>query len=178
MVSQQRQRGFSLLEVTIAMTVFGVFLVVFFMLTAEMRDWEKRLPVNLMRNPQIAGVLGRMRRDVQDAWIPFGKTPYVNEHDGFSMSSPNTIILNVMQSTGGNQIIVWDFNTPGVARRIAYNVGFKNEWRAAGLPEDFAKNFTIGAVELNDRPYGVRITMKDDHGRVAIDQILQPRTHN
>ena len=49
---------------------------------------------------------------------------------------------------------------------------------AAGLPEDFAKSFSIGAVELDNRPYGVHITMKDSNGRIAIDQILQPRTHN
>jgi prepilin-type N-terminal cleavage/methylation domain-containing protein len=174
-VRPARQRGFSLLEVTIAMTVFGIFLIVFFILTAEMRGWEKRLPVNLMRNPQIAGVLGRMRRDVQDAWIPNkGSSPWIAEHDSFTMDSPNTLILNVMQPTGGNQIVVWDFNTPGVGRRISYNVGFKSEWHAAGLPA----KFRIEAVEdFDDRPYGVRISLKDSDGKVAIDQILQPRTH-
>ena len=171
----ERGRGFTLLELIVAMSVFGVFLVVFFVLTAEMRSWEKRLPVNFMRNPQVVGVIARMRRDVQDMRIANDMNPYIEAHDGHEMSD-TTLIFEAQQPNGGKQQIVWDFSEHGVAKRISYNVGMKTEWAARGLPKEIA--FTIGAVELpSKRPYGVRLMAKDNDGRLAIDQVLQPRAH-
>lgn len=169
------RRGFTLLELIVAMSVFGVFLVIFFVLTAEMRGWEKRLPVNFMRNPQVVGVVARMKRDVQDIWVT-GANPYLAEHDGWK-NGDKTLIFQSQQPNGGRQQIVWDFSEPGVARRISYNVGAKNEWTARGLPREIS--FEFDAVDLpEDRPWGVRLIAKDNYGRVAIDQIFQPRSHD
>jgi len=172
-VSRRRMRGYSLLEVTVAMTVFGVFLVIFFLLTADMRQWEKRLPVNYMRNPQIMAVIARIRRDVLDA---HGNNPYRNSHDGYTMSG-KTLILESLLPNGGVQIIVWDFATEGVVKRVSYNVGFKSQWVTRDLPREFSSNVDIDAVEMPGRPFGVRLTARDRNGKVSIDQILQPRAH-
>ena len=182
-----RRNGYSILEIVVAMAIFGVFMVVLFVLTAEMRSWERRLPVNYMRHPQVMAVIARLRNDVLDA---HGRNPYRSTHDGYSMS-PKTLILETVHASGGARMVVWDFSTPGEVRRRSYNVGEVEEWVARGMPEGFSRDFVIDAVKIDDatalsgsggssaaqRPYGVRIVAKDSNGRVGLDQILQPRAH-
>jgi prepilin-type N-terminal cleavage/methylation domain-containing protein len=172
----RRQRGFTLLEVAVAMAVFGVFLIVAFTLTSEMRAYEKKLPVNFLRHPQVISVIARMRRDVLDV-LPFSGKLYLPNHDGY-VNGPKTLIMQTILPTGNLQIVVWDLTEPGVAKRISYNVGEKSEWIARGLPPEFTADVEFDAVEFPGRPYGVRIKAKDGNGKLAIDQILQPRTHD
>ena len=165
------QRGYSLIEVVIAMAIFASFLAVVFILTAEMRSWEKRLPVNMQKHPQVNAVISRLRRDVLDG---HGSKPYRNEHDGFTMDE-KVLIVESVQENGGVQTIVWDFREAGVVRRIAYNVGARTEWEARGLPPDFS-SIEIGAESIpNAKAWAVRIQATDRNGRLAIDQILLPR---
>lgn len=188
-IASRRAAGYSLLEVVVAMAIFGIFLAVLFGLTAEMRGWERRLPVNYMRHPQVMAVIARLRHDVLDA---HGSRPYRRTHDGYTMS-PTTLILETVHATGTVRMVVWDFSTPGEVRRRSYNAGaLEDEWLARGVPEEFSRNFTFDAVTLAEdeevfssdasqqepqRPYGVRVLAKDSNGKVAIDQILQPRAH-
>ncbi len=170
-------RGYTLIEVTVLVAVFGVFLMIFFMLTAEMRGWEKRLPVNFMKHPQVGAVMSRLRRDVLDAYIPFGSsTPYRKRLGTFEMSR-NVLIIETLQTVGTAETVVWDFREPGVVQRHSYIAETKQDtWTARGLPRTF--DVEIDAVRvITGRPWGVRITAKDEKGRLAIDQILQPRTH-
>lgn len=168
---QALQRGYSLLEVVVAMAIFASFLAVVFILTAEMRSWEKRLPINMHKHPQVSAVVARLRRDVVDG---HGSKPYRNEHDGYTMDE-KVLILESVQQNGGVRTIVWDFREPGVVRRIEYNVGAKREWVARGLPENF-NSIEIDAAEVpNARAWGVRIRATDQNGNLAIDQILMPR---
>jgi len=173
---KRRQRGYTLLEIVISMAIFAIFLAIFFSLTAEMRQWERKLPVNFMKHPQMISVLARLRRDIQDVQVPSsaGKI-YLPSHDGYT-NGPKTLIVQTLLPTG-LQTIVWDFREPGVAKRIAYNVAEKSEWVARGLPTEFTSGVDIEAVKFEGRPYGVRLTAKDGNGKLAIDQILQPRTH-
>jgi hypothetical protein len=163
------------LEVVVAMAIFGVFLVVAFTLTSEMRAYEKKLPVNFMRNPQIISVIARMRRDVLDV-LPFNERIYLDSHDGYE-NGPKTLIMQTVLPNGSLQVVVWDLTEPGVAKRISYNVGAKTQWIARGLPPEFTADAKIDAIKFPGRPYGVRIKAKDPNGRLAIDQILQPRTY-
>jgi prepilin-type N-terminal cleavage/methylation domain-containing protein len=171
-VVRRRQAGYTLLELTVAMAIFSIFLATLFVLTLEMYRYEKRLPVNFMKNPQVIGVIARLRRDVQDAHT---RTPYLETHDGFTMSS-KTLILRTVSETGGEQIVVWDFTTPGEVLRRSHNVGVKSDWRARGVPASFSQDWEFDAVKIGNSPYGVRIQARDERGRLAIDQILQPRT--
>lgn len=155
------------------MSVMGFFLAMLFVMQAEMRAWERRLPINYMKHPQISAVLARLRRDVLDA---HGIEPYREQFQGYTMSD-KTLIVESVQGNGGVRTIVWDFSQPGVVRRRSYNVGVAEEWVARGLPEDFSNFLVVDAVEIPGRPYGVRIIARDRRGRVAIDQILQPRAH-
>ena len=172
MVNRRRQRGYSLLEITVMLAVFGTVLAIFFTLTSEMRQWEKRLPVNYMRHPQISALMGRLRKDVLDAYIPGG--PY-DDFGGWT-NGPKTLVVSTLLPSGANQTIVWDFSHRGFVQRHAYTASLKTStWTARGLPEDFSA--TIGAVEFDDRTPAVRIMAKDSNGKVAIDQILQPRAY-
>lgn len=170
----KKQSGFSMLELVVAMAIFGGFLLLLTSLTAQMRQAEQRHPVDFMSHPQISAVLSRLRKDVLDA---HGPDPYLESHDGY-VQSPTTLLIESVQENGGVQKIVWDFSRPGEAHRRAYNVGVVTEWVARGLPADFSSELEIDAVELPDRPWGVRIVAKDSGGNVAIDQVLQPRAHD
>jgi prepilin-type N-terminal cleavage/methylation domain-containing protein len=169
----RRQRGYTLLEVVIALAIFGMFLMIVASLTAEMRGYERRLPINFMKHPQIASVVMRMRRDVMDA---HGSDPYKPEFNGYTQS-PKVLIIEAVQPNGGVQTIVWDFSTPGEVHRKAFNVGVATEWIARGVPPEFSNDLVLDAVGIPGRPWGVRLTAKDERGRIAIDQILQPRAH-
>ncbi|HJQ40499.1 MAG TPA: prepilin-type N-terminal cleavage/methylation domain-containing protein [Thermoanaerobaculia bacterium] len=111
----RRVAGYTLMEVVVAMAVFGIFLMILGVLTVEMRSQEKRMPVNFMRHPQIAVVVTKLRRDVQDA---FGANPYPQSFKEYTQSS-QTLIVQAVQETGGVQTIVWDFREPRVERRRA-----------------------------------------------------------
>ena len=72
----RRARGYTLLELVIAMAIFGIFLMILTVLTAEMRNYEKKLPINFMKHPQVSAVVSRLRKDVLDADLA---TPYPPE---------------------------------------------------------------------------------------------------
>ena len=168
---RRRQRGYSVLEVIVAMAIFGMFLAVLFTLTAEMRDYEKRLPVNFHRHPQVIAVLSRVRRDVLDA---HGKTPYRNKYGDYT-SSDRVLILETVAPTGGVETVIWDFRTAGEVQRIAYAVGAPEQWVARGVPLEFAQ-LEIDAVKTDDdAAWATRLMARDSEGRLAIDTILQPR---
>ena len=78
--------------------------------------------------------------------------------------------------SGGIQTVVWDFSIPTEVHRVSYNVGVPTEWIARGLPEDFQAD--LDALEIPDRPYGVRVKAFDKKGMLAVDEYLQPRAHN
>lgn len=165
---RRAQRGYSLLEIVVALAVFGIFLMILVTLTAQMRYHEKSLPVNMHKHPMVIAVLARVRRDVLDAYFA---EPYLESHDGY-VSSPKVLIVQTIGASGGLEKIVWDFRTEGEARRIAYTVGNAEEWVARGLPAQF----TVSAVQtFEGAPWSARITAKDKEGRLAIDTILQPR---
>lgn len=159
------------METLVAMTIFGAFLGVLFTLTAEMRGYEKRLPINYHRHPQVIAVLARMKRDVQDGK---GRKPYRYEFGGYT-SSNKVLIVETVAATGGVETVVWDFRTPGVVRRRAYVAGEPSDWVARGLPLEFSQ-MEIDALRVAPgAAWATHIKAFDKEGRLAIDAILQPR---
>jgi len=166
-------RGYSLMEIVVAMAVFGIFLFIVTTLTLEMNKQAKRYPVNFMQHPQVIAVLERMKRDVQDG---YGENPYDPETPPPDYTAgPKVLILQTIEDDR-RIVVVWDFRKPGEATRVAYNVGVATKWVARGLPPDF--NVEIKTEEIPNRPYGARIQARDGNGNLSIDQILQPRAHS
>ena len=162
----RRERGFTLMEVVISLALFGVFLFIIGQLTSEMRYYEKRYPVNFMAHPQVNAVIARLRKDVYDS------TEYPETYETYTMGK-QTLILETLQESGFIEHVVWDFSTPGQVRRLAFNVGNqKSEWIARGLP-----NFKVVDYPIEGHPDSVRIQATDQNGRLAVDQIIQPRPH-
>ena len=161
-----KERGFTLMEVVVSLALFGVFIIILTLLTREMTGYERRLPVNFMAHPQVNATLSRLRRDVLDS------TNYPDTFESYTQS-PKTLILVAVQPTGYTETIVWDFSTPAEVHRRAYNVGnLATEWVARGVPA-----FSIKDFEISDHPDSVRIQAFDSKGRLAVDQIFQPRRH-
>ena len=165
----RRQRGFTMIEIIFVLAIFGLFILMLVITTAEFRAQDKRYPVNYMRHPQVVAVVARIRKDVIDA---FGADPYPPSYGEFTQS-PTTLIVYSIQESGFAQTIVWEFGTPGEVRRHAFSTGAQvSEWVARGVPR-----FTVSPFEIPNRPYGVRLRAVDPGGMLAIDQILQPRAH-
>lgn len=167
---RRRELGFTLLETVMTLVIFGIFIFILVNLTAEMRGYDKRYPVNFMKHPQVVAVLSRMRKDVLDA---FGADPYPATYATYTQSDKTLIVYSV-QETGFTQTVVWDFSVPGEAHRKAYSVGgVVSDWVARGLPAQFI----VDTYEIPNRPYAVRLKAVDQAGQLAIDQIFQPRAH-
>ena len=165
---RRRELGYTLMEVVVAMAIFGIFLLITAQLTREMAGYEKRLPVNFLTHPQVSAVLSRLRKDVADATSPY----YVDSYAMYTQS-PTTLILYSLQPSGFAETIVWDFSTPGEARRRAFSVGAPtSSWLARGVP-----SFRVADFPVDGHPDSVRVTAVDEHGHISIDQIFQPRSH-
>jgi prepilin-type N-terminal cleavage/methylation domain-containing protein len=167
-VVTRRPRGYSLLEMVVAMAIFGMFLFMVTALTMSLNRSEKKWPVNLMKHPQVAAVMARLRRDVLDA-----TPPYYGSSTGKFKQTEQTLLLTVLEPGGTSRDIVWDFSIPGEAHRRAF-LGDQqvSEWVARGVPSTFEiQAFT----EFSRKPVGLRIQAVDEHGALVIDQILQPR---
>lgn len=165
----RRSRGYTMIEVVIAMAIFGVFLLILVILTAEMRRYERKLPVNFMTHPQTGAVLARLRKDVLSATSPY----YPSGYDTYRQGN-KTLIIYTLLETGFNETVVWDFREEGIARRLSFNVGnMTSNWSARGVPSFVIDSFEMGT----DDPVSVRVRAYDEGGNLAIDQVLQPRPH-
>jgi prepilin-type N-terminal cleavage/methylation domain-containing protein len=161
----KRQRGFSLLEISVVLALFGVFLFIIVTLTAEMRRNEKRWPVNFMVHPDVGAVLARLRRDVYDSkFFPDSWQSYTND--------PQTpIIYTILPNSA--ETVVWDFRTPGQVTRHSWIANLPQpDWVAHGTPQ-----FTAEPYDAPNGQSGLHVTAVDEKGKLAIDQILIPRPH-
>lgn len=162
-----RQRGYTLLEVSVAMALFGIFLYIVVTLTAEMRRNEKRWPIDFMSHPDVSAVVLRLRRDVNDSkYFPDAWQSYTQ--------SDTTPIIYTITPAGFGETIVWDFRTPGEVTRHAWDANQpQDDWHARGTPV-----FTTEKYEAPNGQKGLHVRAVDDKGRLAIDQIFLPRPHD
>ncbi len=164
---KRRTGGFTLAEVLVSMSIFMVVLLIMFTLTREMRNYDKKMPVNMMRHPQTNAVLSRLRKDVL---CGLSSTPFKDSFQEYS--SDDVLIVETLNDSAYVRTIVWDFRVAGQAIRREYNVGeLSSEWIARGVPR------IVANVDLEENPQSVRVQAKDDSGKLAIDQTYTPRTH-
>ncbi len=162
-----RSRGYTLLEIVVTLAVFGIFLWIVVILTAEMRSNEKKYPINYMAHPEVGSVMARLRKDIFDTKY------YPAAFQGYSQT-PKTLLLYTLRQTGFAETVVYDFRTRREVHRKAFNATQQTtDWVARGVPD-----FQIGSFTLNTGQDAVRITATDDQNRLAIDEIFVPRPHD
>lgn len=171
MVRRRGSRGFTLLEVSVTLAIFGIFIYIITVLTAEMRAHEKQLPINFLAHPEVNAVMARLRRDVLDTKY------YPLELAGYSQT-PQTLILATIRNDGTIESVIYDFRTKGeVHRRSFLGTQQQTDWVARGVPA-----FIYTAYDHGDQT-GVRIIAFDDSDKkkgpqLAIDEIFIPRPHS
>jgi prepilin-type N-terminal cleavage/methylation domain-containing protein len=164
-VTRRRARGYSLMEVVVTLALFGVFLFIIVSVTAEMRRNEKKWPVDFLANPEVGGVLARIRRDVYDS---ISLPQNFQTYDASAM----TLIVYTIDQDGTGQTVVWDFSTPGEVHRKAFKATqLSSEWVARGVPAFLESAETVSGRDA------VRIRAMDKGGKLAIDEIIVPRPH-
>jgi prepilin-type N-terminal cleavage/methylation domain-containing protein len=163
----RRERGYTLLEVVVTLAVFGTFLFIIVVLTADMRANEKRYPINYMAHPEASAVMARLRRDIFD-------TKYYPENFQGYEQTPQTLLLYTLDQTGFGKTVIYDFRTHGEVHRKEFNATLlNNEWVAHGVPAFHFTDFKLEGGQV-----GARITATDEQNRLAIDEIFFPRPHN
>ncbi|MEA2568577.1 MAG: hypothetical protein QOI24_578 [Acidobacteriota bacterium] len=166
MVKRDTQRGYTMMEVVVTLAVFGVFLFIIVILTAEMRSQEKRFPVNFLSHPDTSAVIARLRRDVYDAKsVP-------DAYQKYERSAKVVVLYCIREKTA--ETVVYDFRTKGEARRMTFSTEtLTSDWVAHAVP-DFSVSYDDEITSTGQMPT-VHVTASDDKGRIAIDQILFKR---
>jgi prepilin-type N-terminal cleavage/methylation domain-containing protein len=167
MVRRPRQRGFTLMEVSVVLALFGVFLYIVVTLTAEMRNQEKKYPVDFLTNPQVDSVLTRMRRDVEDT------TAYYDNYAGIK-ASPAVLWMDTLTQAGTSEVVMYDFRTPGDVHRRVFNSAQiqVSEWVAHAVPA-----FTWTPYDGPHGSNGVEVQATGTPAKLVIDEIIIPRPH-
>jgi prepilin-type N-terminal cleavage/methylation domain-containing protein len=167
MVRRGRERGFTLMEVVVVLALFGVFLYIVVTLTAEMRNQEKRYPVDFLANPQVDSVLARVRRDVEDT------TAYYPSYANIK-ASPTVLWMDTITQAGTSEVVMYDFRTPGEAHRRVFNSAQiqVSEWVAHAVPA-----FTWTSYDGPHGSNGVEVQAVDTSAKLVIDEIIIPRPH-
>jgi prepilin-type N-terminal cleavage/methylation domain-containing protein len=166
-VVKRRQRGFTLLEMVVAVAIFGLFIATIGILTYEMYFVQKKWPINYMSHPEVGGVVARVRRDVLDSLF------YPKEWEGFQQDK-RVLIIYVVGQDGFAKTIVYDFRKDGEVRRLEYNSkALQSTWVAHAVP-----SFRVDDFALDNGQIAVRLVATDPGGKLAIDQIFVPRAHS
>jgi prepilin-type N-terminal cleavage/methylation domain-containing protein len=170
----RRRNGYTLMEIVVAMAIFGTVLFILVLLTAEMRSYEKKLPINFMKHPQISAIISRLRADVLDAYARGGE-PFPDEFLDYVKGEDVMIIRK--WTDGSVQTVVWDFRKKGQVTRSEYRVGvMTSEWTARGTA-NLVKKFNIEEEDASEWN-GLRFKAYDKKGVLAIDQLFIPRAHD
>lgn len=170
MVTRRRARGYSLMEIVIAMALFGVLLFIIVTLTSEMGRNEKKWPINFFTNPEVGSVLARIRRDVYDS------TSLLPGYDTYTSSPTTLIVYTISVDRSSAETVVWDFSKPGEVHRKAFRAAqLSSQWDARGVPVFFCPSCSV--QESINGEADVHIQAIDKEGKLAIDEIFVPRPH-
>jgi hypothetical protein len=158
-VMPRRPRGAGLLELVVAMAVFGIFLLILTSLAGEYRTLDREIRFGWFIHPDDAAVATRMRRDVLDS------VGYPESFGGMEQAA-DTLLL----SGKGARTVVWDFSD-AFARREEW----KGNVRVASWTANATRRFEVAAWSAPDGSTGVRLVGKSEKGGIVVDRIFVPR---
>lgn len=160
------------MEMVVALAIFGILLLVLTSLEKQFVEMQLRSQSSLMKHPDASAVVSRMRKDILDS------AGYPEKHLDLTQS-PEVLLLSSKDAAGEPQIIVYDFRTPTMVRRITYSgEELTSEWTARSVPR-----FRIESFEMPDGGVAVRLQAFDVERtktetaveRLVLDQITEPR---
>lgn len=163
-MKRRGSRGFSLVELSVTVAIFGVFLLILAGLASQMARFDRTFRIELMTHPQTIAVLSRVGRDVRSS------VGYPGSHAGFDQS-PITLLLKLPGGELGAETVIYDFSREGEVRRLA----FRGE---AALPVWSARgtgSWEVSSFEMPDERVAVRLRGRDREGRTVVDRIYQPQ---
>lgn len=159
-----RERGFSLVEITIAVAIFGILIVVLVSLEMQFVRFDRSTRLEFFTHPEPMAVAARLRKDILDS------SGYPATFSTWSQS-PSTLILSEPREGAAADVVVYDFTEDGLAVRRQYRGGSEiDSWTARNVPK-----FRIDNFDLPDGRTAVRLYGYDRNGSVSIDQIITPR---
>jgi len=155
-------RGASLLELLVALSLFGAFLVVIMVLQREVFRFDRELQFQWRDHVHPAAVASRLQRDVRES------SSYPASFLYFTQSS-STLLLR-RSGNGPPHTIVYEFEQ-GLTRRREYkNDVPENYWEARGVPQ-----FVVSAITSESGNVGVGLTGIDARSRIIIENAFFPR---
>jgi len=161
-----------MMEMVVALAIFGILLLVLTSLEKQFVEMELRSRANLMKHPDASAVISRIRKDILDS------AGYPEMHMDLKQS-PEVLLLSSKDAEGQAQVIVYDFRTGTIARRMTYRgEELTSEWTARGVPR-----YRIESFEMPDGGVAVRLQAFDfvrtktggENERLVLDQITEPR---
>lgn len=161
-----------MMEMVVALAIFGILLLVLTSLEKQFVEMELRSRASLMKHPDASAVISRMRKDVLDS------RGYPEAHLDFIQSN-EVLLLSSEDLKGEPQIIVYDFRTRTIARRLTYRgEELTSAWTARGVPR-----YRIESFDMPDGGVAVRLQAFDfvptktggKTERLVLDQITEPR---
>lgn len=152
------RRGASLLELVVAMAVFGLFLLIVAALSGEFRRADQTIRFAWFRHPETVTIATRVRRDI------LGASGYPAEFQGMEQE-PTRLILDAGQA----RTIVWTFGET-VQRDAWKGSSLASTWKARAAPA-----FTVDAWETPNGETGVRLIGRDADGGLIVEQLVIPR---
>lgn len=157
-----RERGFSMLELVVAMAIFAVFLVALLELQREAISFDRTIRIDWTPNAYPTSVASRLRRDVQEA------SSYPAEFLHFRQS-PQTLILRRSAETPPRTVI-YEFDPASSRRREYVGEDPAAFWEARETPR-----FIVDAAEGLNGEIGVSLRGFDATNRLVVEGDFFPR---
>jgi len=156
------RRGASLLELLIALSIFGVFLIVIMVLQREAIRFDRQVQIQWKDHVHPSAIAARLERDVREA------SSYPASFLHFTQSS-STLLLR-RSGNGPQQTIIYEFENGMTRRREYKNESPEHYWEARGVPR-----FVVTAITSESGNVGVQLTGIDARSRIIIENAFFPR---
>lgn len=162
---ERRERGFTMIEMVVALAVFGILILVSVEIEQELFRAEKTQVVDFFSHPELDAIVVRLRADVLDS------TGYPASA-GTWRQSPKTLLLSIPAGNAAT-IVAWDFSHAGEARRLELHGSTEAaSWVARGTP-----SFEISSVTMPDGTVAVHLVGTSSDGERIVDRVFAPRAH-